>query len=142
MLTRLILIGSLPFGCLAQTGTSAANDPDKAWIAAILSRDVAALDRLLDEKLIYAHASGVVDTKSDYIGKIRSGRQVYKTFQQKNVTQWVQGNTLITHSWVSVTGVNAQGPFDDKIMMLHVWLKDGPGWKLAAHQTTRVTKLP
>jgi ketosteroid isomerase-like protein len=128
--------------CLGQVDVPALEKLDAAWVKAVLSRDLAALDRLLAGDLIYAHASGVVDTKSQYIDKLRSGRQVYKTLEQKNISVRLHGDTGVTHSWVRVTGVNPQGAFDDKIMMLHVWVKKGPAWQLAAHQTTRVDKLP
>ena len=53
-----------------------------------------------------------------------------------------RGDSAITHSWMRVTGVNPQGPFDDKVMMVHCWVLKGGQWKLAAHQTTRVDKMP
>ncbi|MBI3683902.1 MAG: nuclear transport factor 2 family protein [Acidobacteria bacterium] len=143
MFSRLLLT-ALALCCsgFAQTGSSAIENLDKAWIKALLSRDAATLDRLLSKDLIYAHASGVVDTKSEYIEKLRSGRQVYKTLDQKNVSVRLHGDSAVTHSWARVTGVSPQGPFDDKIMMIHVWVKSGSNWQLAAHQTTRVDKLP
>jgi ketosteroid isomerase-like protein len=117
-------------------------DMDKAWVKAVLSKDVAALDRILADKLIYAHASGVIDTKKAYLTKLGSGRQVYKSLDQKIAKVELHGDTALTQSWVRVTGVNQDGPFDDKIMMMHVWLKQNGVWKLAGHQTARVDKLP
>jgi hypothetical protein len=29
-------------------------------------------------------------------------------------------------------------PFDNQLMMMHVWVKQGKDWKLVAHQTTRL----
>jgi ketosteroid isomerase-like protein len=116
---------------------------DKKWSDAIQKKDGATLDKLLTEELVYAHASGVVDTKKTYIAKIKEGKQVYKTFEQKHPTVAIYGNdTAVSFSWVHVTGVNPQGPFDDKIMMLHTWVRLGGVWRMAAHQTTRVDKLP
>jgi ketosteroid isomerase-like protein len=115
---------------------------DQAWYTAILKKDTATLEKLLAPDLVYAHASGVVDTKKTYIEKISGGKQVYASFEQKNVTVNLYGTTAVTHSWARVTGVNPQGKFDDKIMMLHVWVQRGGAWLLAGHQTTRVDKLP
>ncbi|MBM3726932.1 MAG: nuclear transport factor 2 family protein [Acidobacteria bacterium] len=115
---------------------------DKTWVKAVLAKDLGALDRMMSPEIVYAHASGVVDTKKQYLEKLGSGRQQYKSFDQRNITVKRHGTTAITHSWVRVTGVNAQGPFDDRIMMIHVWIKQTAGWILAAHQTTRVDKLP
>lgn len=126
----------------AQPNASTFENLDKAWSKAILARDAAALEKLLDKDLIYAHSTGIVDTKAEYIEKIRSGRQVYKTFEQKNVSVRVRGDSAVTHSWARITGVNQAGNFDDKLMILHTWVKSPGGWQLVAHQTTRVDKLP
>ncbi|MCS7025367.1 MAG: nuclear transport factor 2 family protein [Bryobacteraceae bacterium] len=115
---------------------------DRAWRDAVVQRDFARLDQLLAPDLIYAHASGVVDTKQSYLEKLRSGKQIYRTLEQHKVSVRIHGEAAITHSWVHVTGTNPAGPFDDKVMMLHVWVKKGTSWLLAAHQTTRVEALP
>lgn len=146
---RCVLPLLLPlYAALAQT-TPAASEAieaiealDKSWVKAVLSRDFSALDKMLAPDLIYGHASGVVDTKQTYIEKLKSGKQVYRTLEQRKMSVRLHGDAAITHSWARVTGVNPAGPFDDKIMMIHVWVKKGGTWRLAGHQTTRVDKLP
>jgi ketosteroid isomerase-like protein len=116
---------------------------DHAWATAIMEKDVSKLELLLAEDLIYGHASGVLDNKSGYIDKVASGKQVYKSLEQKNVLIRLLGNNAaVTHSWMHVTGTNADVPFDDKLMMLHVWVKRGNSWKLVGHQTAKVDKIP
>jgi ketosteroid isomerase-like protein len=140
-LLRTLLLSGLV--CLAQPAKNEFLALDKQWSDAIQKKDTATLEKLLTDDLVYAHASGVVDTKKTYIAKIKEGKQVYKSFTQKNVTVNIYGkDTAVTHSWVNVTGINPQGPFNDNIMMLHTWVRIGGAWKLAAHQTTRVDKLP
>ncbi len=115
---------------------------DAAWAQAILAKDVAQLDKLLAADLIYGHASGVLDTKKDYLEKIRSGRQHYQTVERKKVSVRVLGDSAVTHCWMHVTGINPAGKFDDKVMLLHVWSKRGGSWQLVAHQTAKVDKIP
>ncbi len=122
--------------------TAAVEGMEKQWVQAVLKKDLGALDRLLSADLLYGHASNVLDTKASYIAKLKSGAQVYRTLEQRKLQVKMHGSTAVTHSWVHVTGVNAEGQFDDKIMMLHVWVREGGGWKLAGHQTARVDKLP
>jgi ketosteroid isomerase-like protein len=112
---------------------------EKNWGARVLAADTAALDRIMADDIIYAHASGVIDTKATYLDKLKSKRQVYKTLEHlKKIETRLYGDTAVTHGLVRVTGVNPAGPFDDTVMMMHVWVRRGGEWKLAAHQTTKV----
>jgi len=142
MFLRLIAVIFLTACAVLAQDKATFENLDKAWIKAVLAKDMAALDRMLADDLIYGHASNVVDTKTTYTEKIKGGKQVYKIMEQRKVTVKVFGTTGITQSWLHVTGVNPAGPFDDKVMMLHVWVKVGSGYKLAAHQTAKVDKLP
>jgi ketosteroid isomerase-like protein len=121
--------------CLAQD----MNAVEKNWASKVLAADTAALDRMMADDIIYAHASGVIDTKASYLEKLKSKRQVYKTLEhQKKLETRMHGDTAITHGVIRVTGINPAGNFDDTVMMIHVWVKRGGEWKLAAHQTTKI----
>lgn len=139
VLPLLFLLATAAFSQTTPAGIEAL---DKAWIKAVLGRDIAALDRMLATDLIYGHATGVVDTKQSYLDKLKGGRQVYRSLEQRKVSVRIHGDAAVTHSWTHVTGVNPAGPFDDKIMMIHVWVKKGGTWQLLGHQTTKVDKLP
>lgn len=115
---------------------------DKQWSDAIVKSDTAALEKLLAPGLVYAHATGIIDTKTSYIAKIKERRQVYKSFEQRNPIVNIYTDAAVTFSHVRVTGTNQAGPFDDRIMLIHFWVKQNNAWRLAAHQTTKVDKLP
>ncbi len=111
---------------------------EKAWARAVVKRDYAALERLYDNDLIYAHSSGVVETKKEYIDKLRTGAQRYDAIEHSAVKLRVHGDAAVVHCHVAMKGVNPKGPFDDKLMMLHLWVKKGGVWRLVAHQTTKL----
>lgn len=115
---------------------------DQAWRKAILAKDTAALDKMLAEDLVYGHATGIVDTKATYIAKVKSGKQLYQTLEQKKVRVNLYGDAALTHSWMHVTGINQDGKFDDKVMLIHFWVKQNGTWRLAGHQTTKVATIP
>ena len=144
MRTLLILTAAcVVLAAQEKTTTATIEKLDAAWGKAILAKDVAQLDKLLSADLIYGHASGVLDTKKNYLDKIQSGRQIYQTLEQKKIIVRLQGNdNAVTHSWMHMAGVNAAGKFDDKLMMLHVWAKQNGVWHLVAHQTAKVDKIP
>ena len=140
LLLRLLILTAAV--CAAQETKASILALDKQWSDAIQKGDVATLDKLLAPDLVYAHATGIVDTKTSYINKIKERRQVYKSFEQRNPQVNLYKDSAVTFSYVRVTGTNQAGAFDDKIMLIHFWVKQNNQWRLAAHQTTKIDKLP
>lgn len=111
---------------------------EKAWTTAIKAKDAKALDALLADTLIYAHATGIVDTKQSYIAKITSGKQLYAGADQESLEIKPYGDTVIVHAKLRMWGTNQAGKFDDSVMAMHTWIKRGGKWQLVAHQTTKL----
>jgi ketosteroid isomerase-like protein len=111
---------------------------ERAWSKAVVAKDTASLQKMFGDQLIYAHSTGVMDTKSSYISKLTSGKQKYDGIDLQNTTVKMYGNTAVTHSRVRMWGTNQDGKFDDQLAMLHVWVKNGGAWQLVAHQTARL----
>jgi ketosteroid isomerase-like protein len=111
---------------------------ETAWTTAIKTRDGQALDALLSDQLIYAHSTGIVDSKSDYITKVTSGRQRYEGARHENMTIREYGDTVIVHARMHMWGTNQSGKFDDIVMAMHTWIKRAGKWQLVAHQTTKI----
>ncbi len=128
---------------LAAGGTMAADADDvvaaeTAWARAVTAQNFDTLDRILSDELIYAHSTGVIETKSEYLGKLKSGVQRYDVIDHETTTVRVHGNAAAAHSIVIMKGATKGNPFDNKLMMMHLWVKNGDVWQLAAHQTTRL----
>ena len=129
---------------LAATPALAAGSEDelsraeKAWAAAVTALDYAALGRILGDNLIYAHSTGVVENKAEYLGKLKSGVQKYDGIEHASMTVKLYGEAGVVHSQVRMRGASKGKPFDDRLMMLHLWVRQGGRWRLAAHQTTRL----
>jgi ketosteroid isomerase-like protein len=111
---------------------------EKDWAGKVTSRDYAALDQLLAGQLIYAHSTGVIENKSEYMARLRSGVQKYDKIEQQSLTVRIYGNSAVAHSKVRMTGTSDTRAFDDKLMMMHVWVKQAGKWQLVAHQTTKL----
>ncbi len=111
---------------------------EKSWAAAVVARDFAALERIFTDDLIYAHATGAVESKAEYIGRLRSGKLKYDSLRHENIRVAVHGDSAVTHSSVQMTGASNGENFSDHLMMLHCWVKQAGRWRLAAHQTTNV----
>ncbi len=113
---------------------------EKSWVTAATSANLPALEKVLDDQLIYAHASGAIESKADYIDRLKSGKQKYDTIEQQSITVRLYGNAAVAHVKLRMAGILNGRPFDDKLMAMHFWVKQGGAWLLVAHQTTQLTQ--
>jgi ketosteroid isomerase-like protein len=111
---------------------------DQRWAAAVKSGDTASLDRMYTSALVYAHATGKVEDKVQYLERLKSGKQKYSDVMIESTKIIPYGDSAVSHSVVRTIGTNDSGPFNDHVMMLHVWVKQRGEWRLAAHQTTKI----
>lgn len=122
----------------AAAGDQPLRDAEKAWTAAVVARDEAALNRIYDDELIYAHSTGAIESKKEYMDRLRTGKQKYDTITPESLTTRMAGDSGVTHTILRMTGTSNGKPFNDRLMMMHVWVKRGGAWKLLAHQTTKL----
>jgi ketosteroid isomerase-like protein len=136
--TRTFLIAALCAAAAVAAGEDDIRQIEKRWASAVVGNNFAELDKLLSDDLIYAHSTGVIETKKEYLAKLRQKTQVYKSIDHSSLTVKLHGDSAVAHSKVRMTGTNAQGPFDNQLMMIHFWVRSGGQWRLVAHQTTRL----
>ena len=111
---------------------------ERDWAAAVVAKDIAKLGEIYHDRLIYAHSTGVVETKSEYMGKLEAGTANYETIEHEEMRVLPYGDMAIAHSRLHMQGVSADGPFDNLFMTIHIWVNEGGQWRLTAHQTTRL----
>lgn len=111
---------------------------EQAWQEALLQSDVAALEKLYADTLIYTHSSGSVDDKPTYIGNIKSGATKYESMTRDEIKVSVYGNTaLVTCHW-QVYVTSRGNKITTNARYLHVYVKEKSGWRMVAHQATRI----
>jgi ketosteroid isomerase-like protein len=133
LLAPFLLLSALAIGQDADVRAA-----EKVWSQAILARDCATLQNLLDDDLIYGHSTGIVDTKSSYLAKIASGALHYESVKFDSITIKLYGDTAVMHAHMHIRGINQNGHFDDSMLMMHVWHKSKLGWQLVAHQAAKL----
>lgn len=111
---------------------------EKSWAKAVVAMDLVALAEIYSDDLIYAHSTGTIETKKEYLEKLKLGTQKYVLVEHQSTTTKTFGNAAIAHSMVRMKGVSPKEPFDSKLMMIHVWVMQGGKWRLVAHQTTKL----
>jgi ketosteroid isomerase-like protein len=130
-----LLAASLAFG---QSGSEAEiKKAETAWTTAVSKSDAAAVASLLSDDLIYTHSTGLAESKSQYLAKLKTGAQKYDSIQYSDQKIRLFGNTAVVNGTFRMTGSTKGVPFDNTLLVTHVWVKQGNGWKLVSHQTTR-----
>lgn len=106
--------------------------------AAMCSADVTTLDAMLDANLWFSHATGAVDDKVAYLGKLKQGRIVYRSIDWSEQAVAVMDGDCVAiltgrmNSAVAVNGVEKR--LDNRV--LAVWIEVGGHWRLRAFQST------
>ncbi len=105
---------------------------------AIVRGDVAALDSILSDDLSYTHATGVYETKGEFIGKLKSGQLKYESLTPEDLQVRVYGTTGVV-TGVARVRVRVQGePLSFQLRFTDVYVKNGDRWQMVAWQATRL----
>ena len=138
----LLVISLLAMPLLAATPAVSPEDEiraaEQSWVTAVKARDTVALEKIFTPELIYGHASGAVETRQKYLDRLKAGKQRYDTMTFESTKIVMYGQSAVTHFIARFTGVNDAGPFNDHLMLMHFWVKQGGVWRLAGHQTAKL----
>ncbi|MBN8874467.1 MAG: nuclear transport factor 2 family protein [Rhodospirillales bacterium] len=111
---------------------------DRQRMRAMGEKDVAALQRLIADDLIYTHSSARIDTKGSLIGAMESGATVYTAVEPSDVTAQDLGDSVVL-TGVAAISVNSAGKsMSFRVRFMDVWAKRGGGWQMVAWQSTRL----
>jgi ketosteroid isomerase-like protein len=133
-----LVLAGLCLPALAAPGEEEIQATEKAWAAAVVAQDFAKLDQFLSANLIYAHSTGAVESKDEYLKRLHTGAQKYEAIEYDKTAVHVYGDTAVAHSHLTMRGTSNGAPFNNRLMMMHVWVKAGGRWQLTAHQTTQL----
>jgi ketosteroid isomerase-like protein len=111
---------------------------DDARYQAMIDADLATLDQLLDDRVSYAHSSGVRDTKAEYLEKVRSGYYDYLRIDHPVERVEVVGDTAIVvgRMTADLTVGGTRKVIDN--LALAVWARTVGDWRLLAFAPTRL----
>jgi hypothetical protein len=103
---------------------------------AMQDADLTTLEEVCADGLSYAHSSGVRDTKSEYLAKLRSGYYVYQRIDHPVERVEVVGDTAIVVGGMAAE-VTVQGtPKTIDNLALAVWTRGSGSWQLLAYAPT------
>jgi len=113
-------------------------DLDKKRMSAMAQKDIATLNELISDDLIYTHSSARLDTKKSLIGNMESGSTVYTSVVPSDVKAQDLGDTVVLTGTCRI-GVNSGGRANSfGVRFTDVYAKKGGRWQMVTWQSTRL----
>jgi hypothetical protein len=106
---------------------------EDAYVAAEVSRDEAALRRLVDEKFVYNSVRGVTSGKEELIRNVLSLNMTGQTISERSVI-FEGGMAVILGTAELQFQDPCQPPRTSRLRYTSVWVKRDEGWRMLALQ--------
>jgi ketosteroid isomerase-like protein len=113
-------------------------DVDRTRFRAMVENDLEHLAALLAEDLVYVHTDGTVESKAEFLERLRSGSLRYRSIEPTDVRVRTFGNTAIVtgRSQMAVTNGGADREF--AIRYTAVYAVSANRCQLVSWQSTRI----
>ncbi|MDQ6801876.1 MAG: VOC family protein [Acidobacteriota bacterium] len=106
----------------------------------MVENDLEKLASLLADDLVYVHTSGEVESKPQFLQRLRSGALRYRSIAPKDVRVRTYGNTAIVTGRSEMAVTNAGSDREFEILYTAVYAASGDRWQLASWQSTMATR--
>jgi ketosteroid isomerase-like protein len=103
---------------------------------AMIDADMAALDQLLADSLVYTHSYGGSDSKASYLDGIRSKKWVYRKIERPVENIQVHGDCAVITGRSRIELIAEGKPKTLNSAYTNVWIKGPKGWQMVAWQST------
>jgi ketosteroid isomerase-like protein len=106
--------------------------------AAYVQGDVAVLDRIFADDLVYFHSNGLSDPKSGVVESFASGDLKISRFEAEDLQVREIGNVMVATGLVHVELVNKGTPAKFDIRYTAIYANQGGQWRLVHIQNARM----
>lgn len=105
---------------------------------AMVDGDLATLERLLADGLVYTHSSSAVDGKASYLESLRSGKVVYRKAERAEERIQVLGDAAVITGELRLDVLLDGNPRALRSRFLTIWARGPKGWQMVALQSTSI----
>jgi ketosteroid isomerase-like protein len=141
LLSGLLVFGGPPLALMAQpapSGSDAARAvllaQEKQWNDAIVTKDIAVLERILAPSFVFIDVDGTQSTRAELLENIRSPKLIIDPFVTHDVQVRVYGGTAVVTGWIEQTGRYDGRRFTIRQRYTDVYVLYGPRWvAVSAH---------
>lgn len=152
MIQRRILLGAVSILAILSIGWRAARSATPAQSAreeilkvddernqALQKGDIATLDRIYSDDLVYANTNGILLTKAQHLADLKKRTLNFKSFKHDDVKVVVHGDTGIL-TGISTSAVDYQGSVSSSPRrFLNIFSKKDGRWICVAHFETAIS---
>ena len=112
-------------------------DLDRQRMTAMAQKDIAKLNELIADDLVYTHSSARLDTKQSLIGAMEAGRTVYTAVVPSDVKAQEYGDTVVLTGTARISVNSGGNAMNFGVRFTDVWVNKGGKWQMATWQSTR-----
>jgi ketosteroid isomerase-like protein len=113
-------------------------DLDEKRMTAMAQKDIATLNALLADDLVYTHSNARLDTKQSLIGNMESGATVYTGVEPSDVKAQDLGDTVVLTGSCRISVMSGGRPNSFGVRFTDVYANKGGRWQMVAWQSTRL----
>ena len=110
---------------------------DKKRMNAMAQKDIATLNEIISDDLVYTHSSARLDTKKSLIGNMESGSTVYTSVVPSDVKAIECGDTVILTGSCKISVMANGKPNSFGVRFTDVYANKSGKWQMVAWQSTR-----
>lgn len=111
---------------------------DRKRMDAMSKKDIATLNPLLSDDLVYTHSSARLDTKQSLIGAMEAGTTVYTAVEPSDVKAQDFGDAVVLTGAARISVTANGNPINFGVRFTDVYVNKGGQWQMVAWQSTRL----
>lgn len=115
-------------------------DLDRKRMQAMAQKDIATLNAVLGDDLIYTHSSARLDTKQSLIGNMQSGATVYTSVEPSDVKAQDLGSAVVLTGVARISVTSGGKPNSFSVRFTDVYANRGGRWQMVTWQSTRLAE--
>ena len=113
-------------------------DLDRKRMQAMAGKDIATLNEVLADDLIYTHSSARLDTKQSLIGNMQSGSTVYQSVEPSEVKAQDLGDAVVLTGVAHIKVTTGGKPMAFGVRFTDVYARRGGKWQMVSWQSTKL----
>ena len=110
---------------------------DRKRMTAMAQKDIATLNELIADDLIYTHSSARLDTKQSLIGNMESGSTVYTSVVPSDVKAQDLGDSVVLTGSCRISVNSGGNAMSFGVRFTDVYAKRNGKWQMVTWQSTR-----